>query len=73
MRVQGQQAITHRDDQELRIEAGTVVFSVGAKPDNALGGELAAAGVTVEMAGDCVKPRRIMDSVREGFLAGNRV
>ena len=28
---------------------------------------------TVIMAGDCVKPRRIMDSVREGFLAGNRV
>ena len=73
VRVEGRQAIVHRGDQELRVEAGTVVFSVGAKPDNALGEELAAAGVTVEMAGDCVKPRRIMDSVREGFLAGNRV
>ena len=73
VRMEGEQAVVSRGEQELRVEAGTVVFSVGAKPDNALGEELAAAGVMVEMAGDCVKPRRIMDSVREGFLAGNRV
>ncbi len=73
VRIEGKQAVVSRGDQELRVEAGTVVFSVGAKPDNALGEELAAAGVTVIAAGDCVKPRRIMDSVREGFLAGNRV
>jgi hypothetical protein len=71
--MEGEQAVVSRGGQELRVETGTVVFSVGAKPDNALGEELAAAGVTVEMAGDCVTPRRIMDSVREGFLAGNRV
>ncbi|MBE0556336.1 MAG: FAD-dependent oxidoreductase, partial [Proteobacteria bacterium] len=73
VRIEGEQAVVSRGDRELRVEAGTVVFSVGAKPDNTLGEELAAAGVTVEMAGDCVRPRRIKDSVREGFLAGNRV
>ncbi|MHB8773045.1 MAG: oxidoreductase [Syntrophales bacterium] len=73
LRVEGQQAILRRGDEELRVEAQTVVFSVGAKPETGLGEQLAAAGVTVETAGDCVKPRRIMDSVREGFLAGSRV
>ncbi len=73
VRVEGPQAVVQRAGQELRIDAQTVVFSVGAKPETGLGEQLAAAGVTVEMAGDCVKPRRIMDSVREGFLAGSRV
>jgi 2,4-dienoyl-CoA reductase-like NADH-dependent reductase (Old Yellow Enzyme family)/thioredoxin reductase len=73
VRMEGEQAVIRKGDEEFLIEARTVVFSVGAKPDTALGEELAAAGVTVIAAGDCVAPRRIMDSVREGFLAGNRV
>jgi pyruvate/2-oxoglutarate dehydrogenase complex dihydrolipoamide dehydrogenase (E3) component len=71
--MEDRQAIIRRGDEELRAEAGTVIFSVGAKPEAALGEELAAAGVEVIMAGDCVKPRRILDSVAEGFLAGSRV
>jgi 2,4-dienoyl-CoA reductase-like NADH-dependent reductase (Old Yellow Enzyme family)/thioredoxin reductase len=73
VRMEGEQAVIRKGDEERRVAARTVVFSVGAKPETALGEELAAAGVEVIMAGDCVKPRRILDSVAEGFLAGNRV
>jgi 2,4-dienoyl-CoA reductase-like NADH-dependent reductase (Old Yellow Enzyme family)/thioredoxin reductase len=67
------QAIIHRGDEEIRTDAGTVVFAVGASPDDSLYERLVASGIAVTKAGDCVKPRRILDSVEEGFLAGNRV
>ncbi|MHB9097220.1 MAG: oxidoreductase [Syntrophales bacterium] len=69
-RMEGQTAIIRCGDGEIRIEARTVVFSVGAKPEDSLSDQLTAAGIDVVKAGDCVKPRRILDSVREGFLAG---
>ncbi|MBA4422552.1 MAG: NADH:flavin oxidoreductase [Syntrophus sp. (in: bacteria)] len=73
VRMEGQTAIIRRDDEEIRIEAETVVFSVGSRPEDALSDQLTAAGIEVIKAGDCVKPGRILDSVREGFLAGIRV
>lgn len=70
VRMEGETAIIRRGDEEIRIEAKTVVFSVGSKPEDSLADQLTAAGIEVVKAGDCVKPRRILDSVREGFLAG---
>ena len=70
VRMEGQTAVIRRGDEEIRIEAKTVVFSVGSKPEDSLADQLTAAGIEVIKAGDCVKPRRILDSVREGFLAG---
>ena len=54
-------------------QAQTVVFAVGAKPEDGLDAQLVSMGIGVIKAGDCVKPRRILDSVAEGFAAGNRV
>ena len=70
VRMEGPTAIIRRGDEEIRIGAETVVFSVGAKPEDSLSEKLTVAGIKVAKAGDCVKPRRILDSVREGFLAG---
>jgi 2,4-dienoyl-CoA reductase-like NADH-dependent reductase (Old Yellow Enzyme family)/thioredoxin reductase len=71
--MEDRQASIHRGLEDIRIEAGTVVFSVGAKPDDLLYEGLKSTGIDVIKAGDCVKPRRILDSVEEGFLAGNRI
>ncbi len=73
VRVEDETAIVRRGDEEIRIDARTIVFSVGSKPEDSLADQLTAAGTEVIKAGDCVKPRRILDSVREGFLAGSRV
>jgi 2,4-dienoyl-CoA reductase-like NADH-dependent reductase (Old Yellow Enzyme family)/thioredoxin reductase len=73
IRMEDRQAIIRRGLEEIPIEAETVVFSVGAKPDDLLYEELISMGVDVIKAGDCVKPRRILDSIAEGFLAGSRV
>jgi len=72
-RMEDRRAIIHQGLEDIPIEVGTVVFSVGAKPDDLLYEQLKSMGIDVIKAGDCVKPRRILDSVEEGFLAGNRV
>ena len=73
VRMEDRHAIIRRGDEEIRIETRTVVFSVGARPEDSLSDQLVSSGIEVIKAGDCVKPRRILDSVAEGFLAGNRV
>jgi 2,4-dienoyl-CoA reductase-like NADH-dependent reductase (Old Yellow Enzyme family)/thioredoxin reductase len=73
VRMEGRLAIIRLGDEEIRIETGTVVFSAGAKPEDSLYEQMTSAGIPVIKAGDCMKPRRLLDSVEEGFLAGNRV
>ena len=72
-RMEDRLAIIHIGLEDIPIETGTVVFSVGAKSDDLLYEQLTSAGIEVIKAGDCVKPRRILDSVEEGFQAGTRV
>jgi 2,4-dienoyl-CoA reductase-like NADH-dependent reductase (Old Yellow Enzyme family)/thioredoxin reductase len=72
-RIEDRQAIIHQGLEDIPIETGMVVFSVGAKPEDLLYEQLISMGVEVIKAGDCVKPRRILDSVEEGYLAGNRI
>ncbi|MEW6334927.1 MAG: FAD-dependent oxidoreductase, partial [Thermodesulfobacteriota bacterium] len=71
--LEDRRAIIHQGLEDIPIETGTVVFAVGAKPDDLLYEQLMSAGIETIKAGDCVKPRRILDAVEEGFLAGNRV
>jgi 2,4-dienoyl-CoA reductase-like NADH-dependent reductase (Old Yellow Enzyme family)/thioredoxin reductase len=72
-RMEDRRAIIHQGLEDIPIEAGTVVFSVGAKPDDLLYEQLKTTGIEAIKAGDCVKPRRILDSVEGGYLAGNRI
>ncbi len=71
--MEGRRAIIHQGLEDIPIEAGTVVFSVGAKPDDLLYEELKSMGIGAIKVGDCLKPRRILDSIEEGYLAGNRI
>ena len=73
VKMEGRYAIIRQGDLEMRVETETVVFAVGAKPDACLDDQLVPAGIPVIKAGDCLKPRRLLDSVEEGFQAGNSV
>ncbi|MCE5282451.1 MAG: FAD-dependent oxidoreductase, partial [Deltaproteobacteria bacterium] len=72
-RVEDGQAIILRGKEETWVKAETVVFSVGARPNEPLYRELISAGIEVVKAGDCVKPRRILNAVEEGFQLGNNI
>jgi NADPH-dependent 2,4-dienoyl-CoA reductase/sulfur reductase-like enzyme len=45
----------------------TVVIAVGSKSNNVLLKQIEAAGIPVYTIGDCVKPRKIIEAIHEGF------
>jgi NADPH-dependent 2,4-dienoyl-CoA reductase/sulfur reductase-like enzyme len=58
-------------EKEEGVEAitgvDTVVIAVGSKSKNNLSELIKQEGIPVYTIGDCVKPRKIMDAVHEGF------
>ena len=71
IRFEGSLAVLKRGEEVLRREAKTVIFAVGAVPEEGSFVERVSFVPKVIRVGDCVKPRRILDAVREGFDAGN--
>jgi 2,4-dienoyl-CoA reductase (NADPH2) len=72
-RIEGKTAVLKRGNDEVRVEVNAVVFAVGAVPEgmpNELNGSF---GPVVLRVGDCVKPRNILESIREGFDAGRSI
>jgi 2,4-dienoyl-CoA reductase-like NADH-dependent reductase (Old Yellow Enzyme family)/thioredoxin reductase len=65
--VRGGIVTYERAGLKSRIEGvDTVVAALGSAAEAALGKTL-GSGATVHVIGDCVKPRRILEAMREGF------
>jgi NADPH-dependent 2,4-dienoyl-CoA reductase/sulfur reductase-like enzyme len=58
-------------DAMKNVRADTIVIAAGSTPDTDLADKL--KGVSVQSAGDCVEPRRILEAMREGWKAGLEV
>ena len=72
-RLEGKTAILKQGNDEIKVQVSTVVFAVGALPEGEAD-ELDTPSVpTVVRVGDCVKPRNILESIREGFDAGRSI
>ncbi len=55
-------------DKKSTIEAHTVVFAVGLKPEDKISGDALRDKVPdFHIIGDCTEPRKVMDAIREGF------
>ena len=65
--------ITDNKGQQQTIEADTVVIAAGSQPNAALAEALKGKVPEVHLAGDCVKPRTIMDAIAEGNRVGRTV
>jgi len=63
--------VTDRDGEARRIEAASVVLARDPIPLRDLEGKL--HGFNVHAIGDCVRPRLIIDAIREGYLAGRTI
>lgn len=62
-------ALVSAGGAEREIEADTVVWAVGARPETELREAAAAAGVEVKTVGDAVEPRRVLEAVHEAHWA----
>jgi 2,4-dienoyl-CoA reductase-like NADH-dependent reductase (Old Yellow Enzyme family)/thioredoxin reductase len=66
--VRGSTVIYEQGGLKHRLEGvDTVVSAVGSASNNTLGESLGAVEATVHRIGDCVKPRRILEAMREGY------
>jgi 2,4-dienoyl-CoA reductase-like NADH-dependent reductase (Old Yellow Enzyme family)/thioredoxin reductase len=72
-RVDRETAILQKGNEEIKIQVETVVFAVGAEPNDGLYNELISSGSSVIKVGDCVKPRTLLEAVQEGFKAGRSI
>jgi 2,4-dienoyl-CoA reductase (NADPH2) len=62
-----------RGDKEESISANSVVLALGATPNNTLLNQAKEKFGEVYCAGDCVKPRKALEAIHEGFDAGLKV
>lgn len=70
--IQGEAVLIRGESEERRvIPADRVVLARGAEPANELARELEDLQPTV--IGDALRPRRIMDAIREGFQAAKDI
>ena len=60
----------HALGREKFIECENAVVAVGYEPDRNLAQQLEGAGTDVTIIGDLKAPRRAIDAIEEGFLAG---
>ncbi len=51
----------------------TVVLAMGHEAETSLEDELAAAGIEIHLAGDCLSPRTAEEAVYEGLMAGRTI
>lgn len=63
---------THEGTLEF-IQADTVVYALGMKPNSTAELKFAAGKVPVYEVGDCVRAAKVVDAVNEGFLVAYKV
>jgi 2,4-dienoyl-CoA reductase-like NADH-dependent reductase (Old Yellow Enzyme family)/thioredoxin reductase len=55
------------------LPADTVVLATGIRPNNELEAALRALPAELHKVGDCVKPRKAIDAIHEGFQAAMKI
>lgn len=73
LKVEPGKAYVQLGEEESALPLGTLVFAVGAKPNDESDQKLVDSGLSVTKVGDCSTPRRIIEAVKEGYLAGSSV
>jgi 2,4-dienoyl-CoA reductase-like NADH-dependent reductase (Old Yellow Enzyme family)/thioredoxin reductase len=65
--------ITNKEGQRQNIEADTIVFATGAIQNNKLAKELEGQDIVLNHIGDCAKPGKIIDAIRDGAKVGREI
>ncbi len=68
--INAQGVLVEQCGEEKLIEADTVLLAVGSRPESALCEKIKERLPEVYMVGDAVAPRKALDAVRQGYLAG---
>lgn len=69
--INPQGVVVEKSGEEKMIEADTVILAVGSRPVTELCERIKEKLPEVYMVGDAVAPRKAMDAVHQGYLAGS--
>jgi hypothetical protein len=61
------------EGKQLTLKADTIVVALGSKSESKLADNLKDKVRELYLVGDCVSPRRILEAIHDGFIAGWRV
>jgi len=64
---------TDKNGVSVRYPADSVIYGVGMRARSQLYLDLQGAAETVVVAGDCVRPRKTMEAIREGYFAAMNI
>jgi 2,4-dienoyl-CoA reductase (NADPH2) len=73
LRIGKDSVVIKKGDKEESIPADAVVIALGANADNKLYGEAKGKFTELYSVGDCVKPRKALEAIHEGFDVGLKV
>ncbi len=72
-RVKGNTIEINKKGQKQTVKADTVIIATGFKSNRKLAEELESLMLEVYMIGDCLRPRKILQAIHEGFSVGNKI
>ena len=71
--IEGREVRYRQADQVQTLQADTVVLAVGGKSNNELFSKMKESDLAAYVVGDAVKPRTVLDAIREGFEVGAKI
>lgn len=72
-RISDQGLLIAQEGVEQMLEADTIVIAVGSRSNRTLLDELGGVIPQIYAAGDCVKPRRLLEAIHDGYAAAFRI
>ena len=73
LRIGKDSVVIKKGDKEESIPADAVILALGANADNKLYGEAKGKFSELYSVGDCVKPRKALEAIHEGFDVGLKI
>lgn len=69
----GRAVLVKGEDKESEIDYDVLVIAVGTRSDHELADCIALSGCEIYVAGDCIRPRRILDAIADGDRIGRLI
>ena len=71
--IRDKEVIVKYKGSENRVGADTVVVAAGSEPDRQFLERMQGTVSEIFVVGDCIKPRRVLEAIAEGFKVGVKI
>lgn len=72
-KIDGNTVLANKRGRMQTLQADTIVIATGARSNRKLADELEGFIPELHIIGDCLRPRKILQAIHEGFNTGNKI